>query len=63
MLSKVDKSKLAKRLAARPRNRITPVQREEIAAKFANGCEVEDLAREYKCSRVTIYKWIKAAAL
>lgn len=62
MLSKVAKRRLAKRIAGRLREKLTPKQREEMVARYANDERAADLAREYGVSQFTVYKWIRVEA-
>jgi transposase-like protein len=63
MLNGTDKRRLAKRAQRPISKRLTPVQREAIARAIARDeATPAELAEKYGVSKVTIYKWIKAAA-
>lgn len=62
MLDKATQKRLAKRLAASPRDKLTQAQRDAIAKRYANNESVVSIAHDFKVSTVTVYKWVRVAA-
>jgi transposase-like protein len=61
MLDTKAKAILAKRLSKRP-VRLSEDDRDSLVMEYAAGADPKALARKYKVSVVTVYKWIKRAA-